>query len=267
MATRTDRGQSWFRLPYNWDMDDGLIGVPEGTKLLFLKIIEFCHSTGSGGTLTAAQLQILASRHKRGKESIDRLQASGALRYGCSKESCGSTEAELRQCQGRAEAELRQSWGSAEAELKQCWSIAKAALWLPQGNQPKSIPPVQNRNRPAKSAENVPRGGAREKREREIEREEERTPSGSVRSSSAQAAPRVAGGATQPALQDQESAGVDGGGTLSRDEAVALARSEIARGRAKNPAATGIDTKFSKYDPDRPIIPITSAFGMNGDSE
>jgi hypothetical protein len=240
--------QSWFRLPYNWDMDETLIGVPEGTKLLFAKIIEFCHSMGSDGTLTIAQLKSLSERYTRGKQSVDRLLASGALLVN-SPLSPG---------------------GWSVSSPAQSVSIANAVRWLPVNNASKSIPPVQNHNRAPKEPDSVPRGGARVKKEREIEREEERTPSGSVRSSSAPAAPRVAGGATQPSLEDQEKSGVapgKNGGTLSRSAAIALAKENIAKGRKNNPAATGIDTKFSRYDPDRPITPITSAMTMDWDPE
>jgi hypothetical protein len=130
--------------------------------------------------------------------------------------------------------------------------------------------PGQNVNRAPKDAPKSPRGGARVKKDREIDREEERTPSGSVRSSSAPAAPRVAGGATQPALEDQEQEGVapeEDLSKLSRSELIALTKRRAAEGRKRNSAATGIDTKFSRYDPDRPIVPINSAFRFDEDPE
>jgi hypothetical protein len=98
----------------------------------------------------------------------------------------------------------------------------------------------------------------------------ERTPSGSVRSFSAQAAPRVAGGATQPALEDLEDPDgpiVVDGRKLVGAELIAYTKAEAQKGRAKNRAATGIDTKFSKYDPDRPITPIQSAMSLEWDPE
>lgn len=251
-SPRGNSGQLWFRLPYNWDMDETLVGLPEGTKLLFIKIVEFCHAIGSDGSLTEAQLQFISRGYARGKQGVDRLKAAGALR------------------EDSVETGSRQSQYSVETPATQLVYIANAARWLPGNNTPKSITPAQNRNRAPKKEETAPRAPARVKRDREIDREEERTPSGSVRSSSAQAAPRVASGAAQPAPKDLEapdSAPGNGGGTMSRAEAIAFARSEVARGRKKNPAATGIDTKFSKYDPNRPIEPITSNFLFGEDPE
>jgi hypothetical protein len=50
------------------------------------------------------------------------------------------------------------------------------------------------------------------------------------------------------------------GRKLRGAELIAYCRAELQNGRKKNPAATGIDTSFSKYDPNRPIEPITSTF-------
>jgi hypothetical protein len=278
MSARSNGGQTWFRVPRNWDMDETLIGVTDTAKLLFLKIVEFCDSTGSSGELTVAQLLFLCRRYKRGREAADRLIASGALLRGSAeaelKQSRSTADAALTQSQRRAEALLKQSRSIAEAPLTQCLSIANAALWLPLSNTRPSIPPAQNKNRAPKETPSQPRAGAREgareKTDRQTDREEERTPSGSVRSSSARAAPRVAGGATQPTQKDHEtpdSAPANGTGTMSRAEAIAFARSEVARGRKNNPAATGIDTKFSKYDPNRPIEPIRSTFLFDEEPE
>lgn len=237
MPARSGIGQSWFRLPINWDMDEDLIGLPEGAKLVFLKIVEFCHTMQSDGTLTTAQLHSVSSRSARGKQSVDRLLAAGALVL-----------------------------DSAKTGGRQTVSIRNAARWLPGNNQEKPISAGHKAKPPASPVNNVPRGGARVKRERETEREEERTPSGSVRSSSAQAAPRVAGGATQPA-PDPEVPEVPATGTLSRAEALASIRQTLNHAKQNVPGSTGRDTKFSKYDPNRPMTPINSAMASGWTGE
>jgi len=263
MPGNTNGGQSWFRLPHNWEMDETLIGLPDGAKLLFIKVIAFCDSMGSEGVLTGAQLQTLASRMTRGRQSVERLLSSGCL----------LVDPPLSPRSQSVVPPLSSGCYSAAPPLpvgSQRVVVANAARWFLVVNPPKTISAGKNTNRAPKKAEDEPRGGAREKTDRQTDREEERTPSGSVRSSSAQAAPRVAGGAAQPAPKDLEtpvSAPANGGGTMSRAEAIAFARSEIAKGRKKNPAATGIDTSFTKYDPNRPIEPITSTFMFEEDPE
>lgn len=259
MATRGEREQAWFRVPTNWCMDEHLVGVPEGAQHLFLKIIECCHQMGNGGVLTVAQVQAISGRVTRGRQHVDRLLSSGALRV----VSPLSADPHSVDSALSVRSQSVVSWWLDRCQLV---VIANAARWLLVVNQPTSIPAGRNTNRAPKETETEPRGGARVKKEREKEREEERTPSGSVRSSSAQAAPRVAGGAAQPAPKDLEppgSAPGDGGGTMSRAEAIAFAKSEIARGRKKSPAPRETNFRFSKYDPDRPIEPIprTLIFG------
>lgn len=240
MPARTEKGRGWFAMPLAFARDPKLLAVPPATRYLFLELVALSLETPPYGRVSAVQLS-----------------------------SCGHG---MRNLRARCGELMGVSLLSYDQEEDSYW-VQDGAKWLeqrPQGDTNPTPTPKVSPGQRAKGTEKAPRGAARgaarEELQTNTQTEEERTPSGSVRSSSAQAAPRGTGGATQPA-QDQESAGVDGAGTMSRDEAIAFARSEVAKGRAKNPAATGIDTKFSKYDPDRPIIPITSAFGMNGDSE
>ena len=271
MPGNTNGGQSWFRLPHNWEMDETLIGLPDGAKLLFIKVIAFCDSMGSEGVLTGAQLQTLASRMTRGRQSVERLLSSGCL----------LVDPPLSPRSQSVVPPLSSGCYSAAPPLpvgSQRVVVANAARWFLVVNPPKTISAGKNTNRAPKKAEDEPRGGAREKTDRQTDREEERTPSGSVRSSSAQAAPRVAGGAAQPAPQERrmlpgEDLGdpdgpiVVNGRKLRGAELIAHVRAEVENGRRKNPAATGIDTSFSKYDPNRPIEPITSTFMFEEDPE
>lgn len=237
MTSRNAQGQSWFRLPINWDSDEDLIELPATALVLFVKVVEFCHTMQSDGSLTYSQLQSLSSSLSRGRQSVDRLLASGAL------------VADSPLSHGRIPVRIR-----------------NAARWLPAVNPPKTISAGQSKNDQRKEVKPEPRGGARVKRERETEREEGRTPSGSVRPSSAQAAPRVAGGATQPA-PTPESPEVPTVGTMSGAEARAAIRAQLTKAKQTVPGSTGRDTKFSKYDPDRPITPINSAMAAGWDSE
>jgi hypothetical protein len=263
MPPRTNGGQSWYRIPHNWELDDTLVGLPDTAQLLFLKIIGLCDATGSEGVVTGAQLLHLTAKGARGRRAVERLLCSGALSVvGPLSPGCPSDATPMS---------VRCS-SVVTSVLAGCGSvvISMPARWLSVANQPAPISAGQNKNRAPKKP---PHAGGRLETDRQTDREEGRTPSGSVRPSSAPAAPRVAGGATQPALKDQEQEGVapEGNGDRvdrsGRAAAIAFARSEVERGRKNNPAATGIDTKFSRYDPDRPIVPINSAFRFDEDPE
>lgn len=256
-------GLTWFRVPHTWEVDEALIGLTDTSKLLFLRILGFSDSIGSDGVLTGAQLLHLTAKGARGRQAVERLLCSGALSVvGPLLPGCPSDATPMSVRCGAVVDSLFAGCGSVV--------ISSLARWLPVVNQPATISAGQNKNRAPKKADVEPRAGARQEIEREREREEGRTPSGSVRPSSAPAAPRVAGGATQPALEDQEMSGVapeENLGTLSRSESLALARANIVKGQKNNPASKGISTQFSRYDPNRPIVPINSAFRFDEDSE
>lgn len=87
---------------------------------------------------------------------------------------------------------------------------------------------------------------------------------------SARAVPRDAGGAARPAPVADPPAGDTVVGddltNLSRAEKIAAARKAIREGQRKGPA-TGRDISFSRYDPNRQIIPLKSGFTVNGGEE
>jgi hypothetical protein len=229
---RARRSGQFQMLPVAWEYDSQIMQVSAQAELLFLRMISLCNSVQSYGRLSAAQVQSCA----RGMRN---------LRSAC---------AEL------VLAELV----SANADSTEYHINERTRWYLDEPNpnvsahKPEAKPAGQKHIAPKTRDNVVPRGGARVKRDREIDREEEQTPSGSVRSSSAQAAPRVAGGATQPA-PNPEVPEVPAAGTISGAEARAAIRATLNKAKQTVPGSTGKDTKFSKYDPDRPITPITSA--------
>jgi len=253
MPARMERGHTWFAMPLAFARDPKLLTVPPVTRYLFLELVALSLETSSCGRVDAVQLS-----------------------------SCGHGMRGLRQHCGLLMDALLLSYDQEE----DAYYILDGAKWLeqrpqddpkatvrrpqddPKATSTKSVSAGQNVNRSQKEPKSEPRVGARV--EQTDRPEEGRTPSGSVRPSSAQAAPRVAGGAAQPALENLEDP-VDpimvDGRRLRGSELIAYAKAEVEKGRAKNKSATGIDTKFSKYDPDRPIVPITSALRMNGNEE
>lgn len=265
-------GGAWIKLPAQWEMDPAVVGLPDGAKILFLRIVQHCNLSGNKGVLTDSQLDAFAEDKRRGWEALDRLKISGALvplpaKYPLIPGKINNNYPLIPDDHPLMTDDHQPT--PDDHALTTRWVLANSQKWLLPGNSNGSISAGQNTNRAPKSlpAKSPARAGAEGMKEGR--REEDRTPSGSVRSSSAPAAPRSARGAAQPA-QDQKNSAVANGeksGTLSRADAIALARSEISKGRAKNSAATGIDTKFSKYDPNRPITPIRSANLFGGADE
>lgn len=256
-------GGAWIKLPAQWEMDETIVGLPDGAKILFLRIVQHCNLSGNKGVLTDSQLEGFAEDKRRGWEALDRLKVSGALVPLPSKVPLipGKINNNYRQIPDDLPL-MTDDHGLTPDDhaLTTRWVLANSQKWLLPSNTNGSIPAGQSKSRTQNSLPANSPTRARAEGMKEGRREEDRTPSGSVRSSSAPAAPRSAGGAAQPA-QDQKnplSSNGEKSGTLSRAEAIALARDEIRKGRAKNSAATGIDTKFSKYDPNRPITPINS---------
>jgi hypothetical protein len=234
------KGAQFQKLPVAWEHDSQIMTLSPQAELLFLRMISLCNSVQSYGRLSAAQVRLCA----RGLRN---------LRSAC---------AEL------VSAELL----SANTDLTE-YHVNERTRWFldePMPNvstyKPEAKTAGQKASAPKSTDNGLPRGGARVKREREIEREEGRTPSGSVRPSSAQAAPRGTGGATQPA-PNPEVPEVPEVGTMSGAEARAAIRETLNKAKQSVSGSTGKDTKFSKYDPDRPITPINSAMASGWTAE
>lgn len=228
------------KLPLAWECDGQILMLSPQAELLFLRMLSLTNSVQSYGRLSAAQVQLCA----RGMRSLSKA------------------------CAELVQAELI----SHDVQLAEYHVNDRTKWFLDQpkdnvsGYKPEAKTAAQKVSAPPVRDNAVPRGGARVKREREIEREEGRTPPGSVRPSSAQAAPRVAGGATQPA-PDPEVPEVPATGTLSRAEALASIRQTLNQAKQTVPGSTGRDTKFSKYDPNRPMTPINSAMASGWTGE
>jgi hypothetical protein len=259
---RSERESAWFALPIAFARDPKLLSVPPATRYLFLELVALALEMDSGGRIDGVQL-MSCGRGMRGLRShCGRLSVALLLRYDPLEDAyyiLDDTKWLRRRQQSDTKATVERHQGDTKATSRKSVSAA------PTGGHS------------GWTEETPPRGGARVEKERKKEREE-RTPSGSVRSSSAQAAPRVAGGAAQPTpeprqplpgedLGDPDGPIIVDGRKLRGAELIAHVRAEVENGRKKNPAATGIDTSFSKYDPNRPIEPITSTFMFEEDPE
>lgn len=240
MTTRIRQSTQFQKMPMAWEYDGQIMQLSAQAELLFLRMISLCNSVQSYGRLSAAQVQ-----------------------------SCARGMRNLRSACAELVSEELVSVNATSTE----YHITEPLRWFLAEPNPNVSPhkpgvksPGQKASAPKTRENDVPRGGAREKREREIDREEGRTPSGSVRPSSAQAAPRGSGGAAQPAL-NPEVPEVPAAGTMSGAEARNAIRAQLNKAKQTVPGSTGRDTKFSKYDPDRPTTPINSAMAAGWDAE
>lgn len=247
--------KNWYAMPASWDMDADLIDLPDSTVLLFLKLVDLCQRTRNGGKMALAQVLTVARSVHRGRQSIERLLLRGCLVIAPPLEDhCSVIDWSL---------------------LDHCSviAIAKPSHWMLYADPSSPIPAAQQDRERANS---VQAEKPRARKEREIEREKEsiRSPSGSDRMDSARAVPRSAGGAARPAPV----AGCWQGDTVDDDEPdddltrmslaekKAAARNAIREGQRKGPA-TGKDVTFSRYDPNRKIVPLTSGFKIDGGAE
>lgn len=229
MVSRETKAQAWFRLAQSFYQDDQLLQVPVQARWLFLSMVGLSHATQSHGKITPRQCQTLAAGMSKVSRSLVQLRDAELIMYDQGEDAYWI-------CDG------------------QRWDLHVTSAGQAEGI-PVSKHAGQRQEKPVKTEPAVSRAPAHVKKERNVEREEGRTPSGSVRPSSAQAAPRVAGGATQPAPEPE----VPAEGTMTGAEARAAIRATLNRAKQTVPGSTGRDTKFSKYDPNRPMTPISSA--------
>lgn len=250
MSRRSDSVAPYFPIKHRFNTDPDIAGLPVSSRYLFLMLVDLCGMERNGGVLTRDQVREVCMSIPRGHAALLPLIARG------------SVVEEQRSDNGEAVYLLR--------------SAARWRVGL-HGDATESKPRTSIKAAERQSSDanvdetRTPR--AREEKERKKEREEERTPSGSVRSSSARAAPRSAGGAARPAPMP----GVFLGDTVDDDdledltpmrraEAIAAAKAAIREGQRKGPA-TGRDATFSRYDPNRKIVPLTSGFKIDGGAE
>jgi len=250
------RNSNFFMMPLNWNHDPDVVDLPPTTQVFWLGLIGLCQSSGNGGVMTWAQVHSFARSFQRGHDAVMRLTSRGSLSV-------------MHPTGGELAVDMQRTVPGDAVVV-----VRNASRWLLDKQPSTSLSAGKATSSGAKSEQTPDRAPAHVKKEREIEREEDRTPSGSVRSSSARAAPRSAGGAARPApIAGSAAAGrVDPDDDedltpMSRADAIAAAKTAIRNGQRNSPYSTGRDVKLSRYDPDRPIIPLRSGFKIDGGAE
>lgn len=205
--------QRFFMLPLGWHRDP-IVGRLSALGVnVFLALVEYCQVTGNRGVMTWDEVASIARSFVRGRSVIGQLVSEGAV--------------------------ISESGEGEESDIVR---LANPQRWLFIGSPRKSMSAGQDAGVASSS---VAESRARVKKERETDREDERTPSGSVRSSSARAAPRSAGGAARPAL-----AVVDGRGSVvtfpKLPEAVALQAEMAIQGNVR--ARKMLDEKYPGWE-------------------
>lgn len=201
MEKRTlTRNTHFFMMPLGWYRDPQINNLPAGALNVWVGLLEHCQVAGNGGVMTWGEIYTVSRSFARGTASVRALIDRGTLVVD------GSFDGETTVVR-----------------------VSNPARWLLVSNPRMAISADGERG---VASSGVAESRARVKIEREIEREEERTPSGSVRSSSARAAPRSAGGAARPAL-----AVVDGRGTVVKfrglSEALTIQAEMAIRGNVR----------------------------------
>ena len=239
-------------LPMNWRNDPEMAGLPPAAQLIFVSLVELCQVANNGGVMTWAQVDAVCRGYARGRAALRRLIAAGALLE--------------RRWKDEDKQKIVQGKDAGETVL----CIANAPRWLFISNTPASIPAAQRGSSGASGVQAQPRARAHVKKDREIDRESIRSPSGSDRMDSARAAPRGAEGAARPAPEQLPAGGSLVGDDLpkmTRAEAIAAARKAIRQGQQNSPHCTGRDISFSRYDPNREIVPLKSGFSLGGETK
>lgn len=211
-------------LPLGWHRDPVISRLSALGVNVFIALVEYCQVTGNRGVMTWEELVSIARSFVRGRTVIDQLVVAEAVIV----ESVVGEESV--------------SSGSVVGEESVIVRLSNTQRWLFTGNPRRAISAGEDKG---VASNGDAESRARVKRDREIEREEERTPSGSVRSSSARAAPRGAGGAARPAL-----AVVDGRGSVvtfpGLPEAAAVHAEMAIRGNVR--ARKMLDEKYPGWE-------------------
>lgn len=263
-----------FRMPVGLDRDPRLLTVSFTARYLFIVIVILAVEAGSSdGTVTAAQLAVTSFPPRALKVNLELLLDAGVLH----ERSPGVFELEnderwtllapiWSQLRG-----FRDESGT-DNVASRSFSASKTTRTAPDryanGKPEKYIPAGQTPDDPD------PRAGARARphpRDARINQDLKETPNGVPipRGSDRNTVLRTT---RDYAQRDEDDPGADPmtdaeGRKLTTAELIAATRAAAENGRKRNPAATGIDTRFSKYDPDRPITPMNSANLFGGETE
>lgn len=218
MTRVSERQAGWFKLSNTYHLDPKILQVSAGAELLFVRALALCDATQSNGRVSAEQVRVIA----RGMRSLRACCAElvGVLLWSYVDDVQGH-------CGGYVVLAYNKWVGTMPTRQEE------------NPDQPEKSIEVRSMDRPRAGA----RGNARVKTDRQTDKDSIRSPSGSDRMESARAAPRDAGGATQPAPNNDGDPDTLGG--LTGPEA---ARAAIAKGRKNNPYATGRDVQFRRTE-------------------
>lgn len=243
LTARNEMGVAWMKIPASFDQDAKLLKCSVAARYLFLAMIGLCNRTGSHGVVDVVQVSSCGVGMRDVTSRCGELVVHQLLRY---------VPEEGAYCV----VDVQKWLGSGVPAV----SPPQPAKKVTAAQKPN---PAPTRRLPRE--EDSPRAPAPVVLERERDREPIRSPSGSDRIGSAQAAPRDAEGATQPApdVSGDLDGEPDNFATLSGP---ALVRAELAKGRKKNPHSTGIDTQLWKYPRDRITEPMPGLIN-NGPTE
>jgi len=286
----------FFMVPMTWDEEDQVTRLTPSAQLLLLALIRFCQARRNGGRMTEAQARKVCRQVARGHAALDQILGVGILESVTSVQDHRNSSAistELRvninstpvhdhhnsSASSGPGVAMELSRSCTEDELILRWvCFANPVKWLI--DRPVSAGQSTDEEEPRARARVGARAAARVQGTERTEQKEERTPSGSVRSSSARAAPRNAGGVARPAPreEDQEQrAGVgvgdlDAGGdrvaedgpTMSKSEALKAIRNSIG----KSSMSSGRPAQLRKYPMElNPIGEPSLPVELNGSYE
>jgi len=264
----------YMRMPLGWRETDEVVGLSSSAKDLLMALVEHCQVRRNGGVMNEMQVRLICRTLERGHWALAQLISAGVLKMmdGSANQTHTSSTPDAHQRQTKRTPDAHQTQTSstptAKVELvyrrsargvpSECvWcAFVKPSFWFISGS---STAGQGTDEEPRARSRPPARVGALAIREERVE-EEDRTPSGSVRSSSARAAPRSAGGAARPAPkreEDQEDdAFADGGDLDGRDDRVAEddgpmsgaeARRAIRKAISKSSLNSGKPAAMRKY--------------------
>lgn len=273
------RQRAFFMLPIGWEKSDHVRQLGPTARFVLLGLVQYCQFNQNGGVMTGREVHAVAKETLRGVASVQQLIDVGVLAqvgvrstFDARSEHVQDTgeNSNTRSMHVRSTFDARSE--HAEATFNARWMLVQNTYWFISEQNELSINAGQTGPATLSSIEDGPRARPREargKKERKKE-EENRTPSGSVRFSSARDAPRDAGGATRHApkhgdqapgsdrVEPTEKSGTDEEPPMDSKSAMAMMRETIA----KSSMYSGRPAKLRKYpmelhsvgEPSPPVI-------------
>lgn len=260
-------------IPYTFNQDPKVMKLPGGARHLFISILILAAQIPTNGRLTRDQVYSCGAGLRNVGRDVDRLVDAGLLRREEEEPLYAIVDPALWITPGRSlSSYVAQKAHTSRTDLAQITHTSRTyGAQMPHlaRTDPALNGHTSNGKTPAQSPEESPRAGPPARTgappragsfEVPSSTRTDGTPKG-VRD-----APRSGEGAARPARKSESKSDPGEvvvpppeGVTLAGAEARNLIRKQIANGQRNNPASTGRPTKFSKYDPDRPTEPITSA--------